>query len=211
MVGVAVRALAILRYVAEHTEPQRVSTTAREPKLHSSTCFNIPTRLVADDDVERQERTKTYALGAAPPDLKRRVLDDSELFSLRARRYAGGRGRLLDDDHDLAPHSRRSLGADRVDREPRARAHPQHRCQRLPLDARAIGGCIAAQESVALPEIIDRFRAVRWYDPTGAKVHLTTSSARRVAAGHWTRTGSRSSSPRSRRRSWTVVDTCVLA
>lgn len=172
LVGSVVQALAILRYVAAHSEPLRVSTVARELKLNPSTCFNILKTLAAEGFIERDDRTKTYVLGAAPLDLARHVLEDGGVFPyIRAAMQECAEAFSVTTTLWRRTRNDRWVLIGLTESRALARIYMTVG-QRLPLYGGAMGRCLAAQEPLSPSEIMNRVRAIRWHRPLGAEEYL---------------------------------------
>src|SRR5690606_30563119 len=163
-VGSVSHAAAILRRLAELSEPEGVNAISRAVGVSPSSCFNILKTLAREELVDFDETTKRYALGSGLVTLARRALDPGQAFAVARpalERLADRHGvtvalwRLTRErlvllgfaDSDLATRIHMTVG------------------QRLPMLVGAGGRCVAARLELPAEVLAQEFPKLRWQEP----------------------------------------------
>ncbi|RCW63631.1 IclR family transcriptional regulator [Pseudorhodoferax soli] len=76
------RALAILRFLAQQTEPSTLKTISQELEMVTSTCLHILRALVEEQMVQVDASTKRYTLGVGVLSLARSVAENNPFHTL---------------------------------------------------------------------------------------------------------------------------------
>jgi len=160
-----VNALRILKHLSALHRPDNVTNIARSLNLNTSTCFNILRTLAAEQVVDFNETSKSYAIGLGIAQLAHSALSDGgkiEVFRPAIEEIAQTYGvtvtlwKLMDRDRIVLLSVSRSG----------AHFHIQMPIgQRLPLFIGAFGRALAFYRKISKQELRAYFAKVRWENP----------------------------------------------
>lgn len=172
VVGSVVKALAILRHLAEGPDRCGVNAIAMAVSLNPSSCFNIVKTLVRQGFVDFDRRTKSYAIGAELGLLARRALGPENVYPTcapfleeLARRYQATMAlwRYTPSDRLILIGFAESVSAIRIQMTVG---------QRLPILLGAGGRCVAASLELSPAVLAARFERLRWQSPPKYDAYL---------------------------------------
>ena len=163
--GAVGSALAILRFLADSSQPLGVNAIAREMSLAPSSCFKILKALLADDFVEIDAKTKGYSFGSGAIAVARRALDPTQAFTIVRSRLEEAA-----QTHSIAIGLWRILPKSRMVLIGFAEGGNQMRIhmsigQRLPIFVGAVGRAIAAHMNLSPEKLREGFDSLRWQTP----------------------------------------------
>lgn len=156
------RAFAVLRFLAQSSDPVGVQACARAVGLIPSTCFGILRTLVQEEAVVFDPVTKRYSLGLGLLAIATSVLrgkDRMRLVQEELDRLASACGvtamvaNVVDPDHSLVVAISHGAQAMRFN---------VGIGSRYPTLIGASGRCFAAFAGVPWPELADRFKKLKW-------------------------------------------------
>jgi DNA-binding IclR family transcriptional regulator len=189
-VGSVAHAAAILRRLAQLSEPEGVNAISRAIGVSPSSCFNILKTLAREELVEFDEATKRYALGPGLVMLARKALDPGQAFAVA--RPALER---LADKHGVTIALWR-LTRERLvllgfaDSDEATRIHMTVG-QRLPMLVGAGGRCVAARLNLPPEALAREFPKLRWQEPPTLAAYVASVAEARESG-------------------WSVDDSCFL-
>jgi DNA-binding IclR family transcriptional regulator len=172
VVGSVVKALSILRHLADEPGGRGVNAIARSVSLSPSSCFNILKTLVREGFVDFDQQTKNYTIGQGLGLLAHRALGPQNVYPLcsplledSARRYQATMGMLRLDasDHLILLGFVESVSAIRIQMTVG---------QRLPFLLGADGRCVAAALNLSPTAIEAGLRKLRWQSPPTLEKYL---------------------------------------
>ncbi|GGC02482.1 transcriptional regulator [Novosphingobium endophyticum] len=160
-VNSVVKAIGILRHLAQTQLPEGVNAIARQVGINPSSCFNILKTLASEEFVRFDKETKTYSLGVGVIDLAVSALDPDAGFQRtrpileRLAREHGvtcGLWRKQEDRLIL-------LGTAESESFARIRFTPGNR---LPMYIGAMGRCFIARAGMGEAEIDKTIASLKW-------------------------------------------------
>lgn len=163
-VNSVVKAVGILRHLAQARQPEGVNAIARQVGINPSSCFNILKTLAFEEFVRFDKDAKTYSLGVGVIDLAVSALDPEAGF-LRARPILDRLARSYGVTCGLWRRQGSRLillGTAESENFARIRFSPGNR---LPMYIGAMGRCIVAHLGLSEEEIAKAVVGVKWAAP----------------------------------------------
>jgi DNA-binding IclR family transcriptional regulator len=182
--------LALLRLLAESTQPMGVNPISRELGFPPSSCFRILKQLTDEGFAQFNPVTKCYSLGSAAVMLGRRALDPANTYDM-----------ILPSLTRFVERTKTSVGFwRRIDRKriilagfldsPNPMRIHMTVGQRLPLFSGAVGRAFAAELGLTEEELRDELADLRWQSPPDFEEYLASVREYRklgyaIDAGHF--------------------------
>jgi DNA-binding IclR family transcriptional regulator len=172
MVNSVVKAIGILRHLAQTQQPEGVNAIARNVGINPSSCFNILKTLAHEEFVMFDKDAKTYSLGVGVIDLAVSALDPEAGF-LRTRPILEKVARDLGVTCGLWRRQGDRLillGTAESESFARVRFSPGNR---LPMYIGAMGRCIVAKSDMTEAEIGKAISGLKWAASPGIDLYLS--------------------------------------
>lgn len=159
------RALAILRFLAQQTEPSTLKTISQELGMVTSTCLHILRALVEEQMVQVDLATKRYTLGVGVLSLARSVAENNPFHTLAQP--------VLDriaDDWNVTTIGVKMTGVEDLVVLALARSRSPFSFyvevgSRFPALTSATGRLVAAYATLSDAELVKQFKLLRWDNP----------------------------------------------
>lgn len=167
-----VNTVRILRYLAHKGAPERAADIARHLEINPSTCFNILRTLVAEDVVDFNPLSKTYAAGLGLARLAEQLVTQGQRVQMALPLM-----REIAMEHGITVTLWRRMGDDRIvlvssESSPTDLHIYMPLGQRLPILMGASGRLFVGRMQLAEEDLRAEFASIRWARPLSFEHYL---------------------------------------